>query len=109
MKFKEYGYREKKIEVREMTLPDIALTIAQTMIRRDCRDIEVRIIDLFNGEITTYKGLDEILMVNWSGDYKVNVYGWATMHDNVTNTDYLKVIIADDYYEEGYSIRIREA
>lgn len=100
MKFRQFGYTEKKIEVRKMDIADVALTIAQTMVKKDIKDMEVRIVDCFAGEVETYKGLDDLLRQDWTSGHEVNVYNWAVMHSNVTDTDYLKVIIADNVYEE---------
>lgn len=100
MKFNEFGYKNETVEVREMTMADIALTIAQALIRKDRREIEIRIVETYCGEVETYKGMDEMLSVNWQGDHKVRVYGWAVMHNNVTDTDYVKIVISDDYYNE---------
>lgn len=96
MRFSQYGYTKKEIEVREMSMASVALTIAQAMIRNDKKDLEVRIVDCFMGEVEIYKGMDELLSQDWSSEYKVNVYSWSCMHDNRTETDYIKVIIADE-------------
>lgn len=109
MKFKEFGYKNETVEVREMTMADIALTIAQALIRKDRREIEIRIVETYCGEVETYKGMDEMLSVNWQGDHKVRVYGWAVMHNNVTDTDYVKIVISDDYYNEEDDRAMRQS
>lgn len=96
MKFKEYGYTEKKIEVRKMTMGAIALTIAQGLIKRNAKEMEIRIVDCFMGEVEIFNGLDDFLSKDWAANWEVNVYDAAIMHDNRRNKDYLKVIIADE-------------
>lgn len=96
MKFKEYGYTEKKIKVRKMTMGAIALTIAQGLIKRNSKEMEIRIVDCFMGEVEIFNGLDDFLSKDWAANWEVNVYGADIMHDNRLNKDYLKVIIADE-------------
>lgn len=96
MKFKYYGYTEKKVEVRKMTMGAIALTIAQGLIKKNAKEIEIRIVDCFMGEVEAFNGLDDFLSKDWCSNWEVNVYDWAIMHDNRSNKDYLKVIIADE-------------
>ena len=96
MKFWQYGYTTKEVQVREISMADVALTIAQTLIKRDRKDMEVRIVDCFMGEVEIYNGMEELLSHDWSSSYKVNVYDWACMHDNENDKDYIKVVIADE-------------
>ena len=96
MKFKEYGYTEKKIEVRQMTMGAIALKIAQGLIKRNAKEMEIRIVDCFMGEVEIFNGLDDFLSKDWCATWEVNFYDSVIMHDNRTNKDYLKVIIADE-------------
>ena len=96
MRFKHFGYTEKMVEVRKMPMTAIVLTIAQMLIKKDKKGIEIRIVDCFAGEVEIFKGLDDLISHDWNGYYEVNVYDWAIMHDNRNDKDYLKIIISDD-------------
>ena len=96
MSFKEFGYTEKRVEVRKMTMSTIVLTIAQMLIKKDKKGIEIRIVDCFAGEVDIFKGLDELLSHEWNTEHEVNVYDWAIMHDNRNDKDYVKIIISDN-------------
>lgn len=96
MEFKQYAYTEKKIKVRKMTMGAIALTIAQGLIKRNEKEMEIRIVDCFMGEVEIFNGLDDFLSKNWCATWEVNVYDAKIMHNNRTNKDYLKIIIADE-------------
>lgn len=76
MKFKQYGYTEKKIEVRKMTMGAVVNTTAQAMIKKDRKNLEIRIVDCFMGEVDIYNGLDDLLSHDWNSCYEVNVYDW---------------------------------
>ena len=96
MSFKEFGYTEKRVEVRKMTMTAIVVAIAQMLIKKDKKGIEIRIVDCFAGEVEIFKGLDDLISHDWNGYYEVNVYDWAVMHDNKNNKDYVKIIISDN-------------
>ena len=96
MRFKQFGYTEKKIEVRKMTMGEVILTIAQALIKKDRKNLEIRIVDCFMGEVEIYNGLDDLLSHDCNSCYEVNVYDWAVMHDNRNDKDYVKIIISDN-------------
>ena len=96
MSFKEFGYTEKRVEVRKMTMNAIVMIIAQMLIKKDKKGIEIRIVDCFAGEVDIFKGLDDLISHDWGSYYEVNVYEWAVMHDNKNNKDYVKILISDN-------------
>ena len=96
MKFSQFGYQTKEIKVREMSIGSILLTAAQQMIENEIKDIDIKIIDTFVGEVDVYHGLDELLSHDWNHDYSVNLYDVCVMHDNITDKDFLKIVIADE-------------
>ncbi len=96
MKFKQYGYKKATVEVRPMSMGAIALTIAQGLISKNLKDIQIRIVDCFSATVETFKNLDEFLTQDWAANWEVNVYAWGIMHDNTTNENYFKVIISDE-------------
>lgn|SRR5574344_99934 len=97
MMFKQFGYTEKKIEVRKMRMAGVIWSIATyALIDKDRRNIEIRIVDCFRGEVDIFKGLDELLLHGWNMYHEVNVYDWAIMHDNRNDKDYVKIIISDN-------------
>ena len=57
MKFRQYGYTEKKIEVREMSMGSIVLTACQALVKADRTDMEIRIIDCTEGYVDRWAGV----------------------------------------------------
>lgn len=96
MKFRQYGYTERKIKVRQMTMAEIALAIAQEVIGLSKEKTEIRVIDCYKAEADIFDTLSDFLTYHWNAKVEVNVYGWALMHDERTNTDFFKVIISDE-------------
>lgn len=96
MKFRQYGYTEKKIEVREMSMGSIVLTAGQALVNAGMTDIEIRIIDCTSGDVDKWAGVKGIMRHDWCADYRVNVYSMCIMHDNKENYDYMKIVISDD-------------
>lgn len=99
MKFRQYGYTEKKIEVREMSMGSIVLTACQALVKAAKMDMEIRIVDCTAGEVDCWAGVEGIMKHDWPADYRVNVYAMCVMHDNKENYDYMKIVISDDVEE----------
>ena len=96
MRFKQFDYTEKKSEVKNITMGEVVATIAQALIEKDRKNLEIRIVDCFMGKVDIFKGLDEFLAQDWNMYHEVNVYDWAVMHDNRNDKDYVKIIISDN-------------
>lgn len=98
MRIKPFGCTEKKIEVRKMTMSmaTVVWTTAYAVFEKDSKNLEIRIVDCFKGEVDIFKGLDEFIRHGWNMEHEVNVYDWAVMHDNRNNKDYVKIIISDN-------------
>ena len=96
MRFKPFGCTEKKIEVRKMSMGAVVCVIGGALIEKDRKNLEIRIVDCFMGEVEIYNGLDDLLSHDWNSCYEVNVYDWAVMHDNRNDKDYVKIIISDN-------------
>lgn len=99
MKFEQYGYTKKEIEVREMSMGSIILTACQALVKAGKADMEIRIVDCFEGTVSKWAGVDGILRNDWPADYMVHAYEMCIMHNNEDDYDYLKIIVADDVEE----------
>lgn len=99
MKFTQYGYTEKNIEVREMSMGAIVLTACHALVNAEKADMEIRIIDCTEGTVERWAGIEGIMKPDWCADYRVNVYSMCVMHDNKDDYDYMKIIISDDVEE----------
>lgn len=99
MKFRQYGYTEKNIKVREMSMGAIILTAGHALVKIDDPDMEIRIVDCATGTVDRWAGIKGLMMHDWPADYKVNVYDMCVMHDNEENFNYMKIIISDDIEE----------
>ena len=97
MKFRQYGYTEKKIKVREMSMGAIILTASQALSKAGKMDMEIRIIDCSVGTVDKWAGVSGIMKHDWNADYRLNVYDMCVMHGD--DYDYLKVVISDDVEE----------
>ena len=98
MRIKPFGCTEKKIEVRKMTMSmaTVVWSTAYAVFEKDSKNLEIRIVDCFKGEVDIFKGLDEFIRHGWNMEHEVNVYDWVVMHDNRNDKDYVKIIISDN-------------
>lgn len=97
MKLSGYGYTEKKIKQYKMSMSALILTISQALVKAGKTEIEIRIVDLFSAEIEKYDNLERLLICDWAPYYEVNVYEMNVMENRVSNLEYLKVVIADNF------------
>ncbi len=95
-KFKNFGYKQETVEVREISMGNLVHIICQALIAKDKRDMEIRIVDCHAGEVDVYNGMEDLLMQDFIMDWKVNAYKIECLHNNKTDKDFLKVIIADN-------------
>ncbi len=95
-KFKNFGYKQETIEVREISMGNLVHIICQALIAKDKKDMEIRIVDCYAGEVDVYNGMEDLLMQDFIFDWKVNAYQIECLHNNKTDKDFLKVIIADN-------------
>ena len=95
-KFKNFGYKQETIEVREISMGNVVHIICQALIAKDKKDMEIRIVDCYAGEVDVYNGMEDLLMQDFIFDWKVNAYQIECLHNNKTDKDFLKVIIADN-------------
>lgn len=112
-KFKNFGYKQETIEVREISMGNLVHIICQALISNNKRDMEIRIVDCYAGEVDVYNGMEDLLMQDFIMDWKVNAYKIECLHNNKTDKDFLKVIIADNNgsgYEQSafYQLMFRQ-
>lgn len=85
-KLKYRGYKEKKVEVREITIAELKLLIIQSYIEKVVR--EVTLVDITEGETTTFKTIEDVIKNDWAGDCKIEIinmpHGWGTEEENKT-------------------------
>lgn len=61
-KFKNFGYKQETIEVREISMGNLVHIICQALIAKDKKDMEIRIVDCYAGEVDVYNGMEDLLM-----------------------------------------------
>ena len=71
-KFKNFGYKQETIEVREISMGNLVHIICQALIAKDKKDMEIRIVDCYAGEVDVYNGMEDLLMQDFIFDWKVN-------------------------------------
>ena len=52
-KFKNFGYKQETIEVREISMGNLVHIICQALIAKDKKDMEIRIVDCYAGVTPT--------------------------------------------------------
>lgn len=99
MKLRQYGYTEKKVQVRELTIAELKLSIIAGYVEHGVK--EVQLIDITSGESTTFKTIEDVAKNEWSGNCKIELinlpHGYGTDCNN-------KTVIIFQIAEEGEQV-----
>ena len=71
MKLRQLGYRERKVETRELTIAELKLSIIETYINKGFR--EVQLIDLTSGDTITFNTIEDVARNEWCGNCKIEL------------------------------------
>lgn len=97
MKLKYYGYKEKKVQTREMTIAELKLSIIEGYVNKGVK--EVQLIDITSGDTVSFNSIEDVTRNEWSGNCKIELinlpHGWGT------ETESKIVIIFQIAEEEG--------
>lgn len=70
-KLKYYGYKEKSVEVRELTIAELKLNIIAAYVEKG--ESEVQLIDITGGETVTFNTIADVTANEWAGDCKIEL------------------------------------
>lgn len=71
MKLKYLGYREAKVETRELTIAELKLSIIEAYINKSVK--EVQLIDITSGETITFNSVEDVISNEWCGNCKIEL------------------------------------
>lgn len=97
MKLKYLGYRERKVETRELTIGELKLSIIETYINKGVK--EVQLIDLTSGDTITFNTIEDVARNEWCGDCKIELINLP--HAYGTEEKSKEIIIFQESEEES--------
>ena len=71
MKLKHYGYKEKKVEVRGLTIAELKLSVIEAYVNKGVK--EVQLIDITSGETVTFNSIEDVTRNEWAGNCKIEL------------------------------------
>ena len=71
MKLKYLGYRERKVETRELTIAELKLSIIEAYINKGVK--EVQLIDLTSGDTITFNTIEDVARNEWCENCKIEL------------------------------------
>ena len=95
MKLSSHGYTRIEVKDYEMSVGEMVGTICQTCIKAGHPEWEIRLVDVFEGEVSKWCGVVGIMTHEWNMDWRVHVYQMCVMTD-CNGNDYFKVIFDSD-------------
>lgn len=97
MKLKYLGYRERKVETRELTFAELKLCIIQMYIDKGVK--EVQLINLTSGDTITFNTIEDVAKDGWCGNYKIELINLP--HSYGTEEESKSIIIFQAAEEES--------
>lgn len=97
MKLKYLGFREKKVETRELTIAQLKLLIIEAYVNKGVR--EVQVIDITSGDTTTFNSIEDVVRNEWCGNCKIEIINLP--HSYGTEEKSKSIIIFQEA-EEGF-------
>lgn len=85
MKMKYMGYTTREIEVRNMTIGDMFVSLAETLIENNAtEDVEIRFFETDSAEFTKFDNMGKMLTSGWNTTWKINVLDRKAFEDTDT-------------------------
>ena len=97
MKLKYLGYRERKVETRELTIADLKLSIIEAYVNKGVK--EVQLIDITSGDTITFKSIEDVARNEWCGNCKIELINLP--HAYGTKEESKAIIIFQEAEEES--------
>lgn len=96
MKLKKLGYREAKVEIRELTIAELKLSIIRAYVDKGVK--EVQLIDITSGDTITFYSIEDVARNEWNGNCKIEIINLP--HAYGTEKEDSKIIILFQDAEE---------
>lgn len=97
MGLKYLGYRERKVETRELTIAELKLTIIEAYVNKGAK--EVQLIDITSGDTITFNSIEDVARNEWSGNCKIELINLP--HTYGTAEESKAIIIFQEAEEES--------
>lgn len=95
MKLKYLGYIERKVEIRELTIAELKLSIIEAYVNKGVK--EVQLIDITCGDTITFKSIEDVARNEWCRNCKIELINLPHAYGTVEES---KVIIIFQEVEE---------
>lgn len=97
MKLKYLGYRERKVQTRELTIAELKLSIIEAYVNKGVK--EVQLIDITSGDTITFNSIEDVARNEWSGNCKIELINLP--HTYGTKDESKAIIIFQEAEEES--------
>lgn len=97
MKLRQLGYRERKVETRELTIAELKLSIIEAYINKGVK--EVQLIDLTSGDAITFNTIEDVARNGWCGNCKIELINLPQTYG--TEEESKSIIIFQEAEEES--------
>ena len=91
-----FGYIKETANRYDMSLGSMILLISKKLIQAGKADLEIRLVNIFLGELDKFAGVTSLISSDWNTEWEVSVYSIRLMVSNETGVEFLVVTYSDE-------------
>jgi len=73
MKLKDYGYKERTIKVRTMSMAEMRVGVIKGLFEKRYHHVNIRLMNLTCGEVETFSSTEEFLLADFNESWEINL------------------------------------
>ena len=91
-----FGYIKETANRYDMSLGSMILLITKKLIQAGKADLEIRLVNIFLGELDKFAGVTSLISSDWNTEWEVSVYNISLMVSNTDGREFLVVTYSDE-------------
>ena len=73
MKISDYGYREKTIKIRNMSIAELKVAIFQLAAEKNYHFVKVKLVDITSGDVDVFETPKDFVLAKMNDGYEISL------------------------------------
>lgn len=73
MKLENYGYKEKVLKARRMTLAEMRIGVLKMLSEKGYNFAHIRLVDIYSGDVDVFKSTNDFLMADVNESWQIDL------------------------------------
>lgn len=79
MKLENYGYKEKVLKARRMTLAEMRIGVLKMLSEKGYNFAHIRLVDIYSGDIDVFNSTNDFLMADVNESWQIDLFGGSLL------------------------------